>query len=255
MLFKIIILYILIGAAIAAAIVLMVRHERKKKELISSVTSLSRGEWSEKDLIYRLIKAGIPASTIFHDLYIPTKNGHTQVDLIIPTNVGIFVFEVKDYSGWLFGNANQNKWTQVLAYGQEKHQFYNPIKQNANHIEALQSTSEQLKNIPIFSIIVFYGSCELKDITNIPHNCWLAYNCNVARIVKNIIETSPPAPYTDKWEVMRILKSAVTNGDNEAIKEAHIQMAKKAAYGKYRSTYSYSYSHLFSFFSSRIRRF
>jgi hypothetical protein len=239
MLFKIIILYIIIGASIAAAIVLMVRHERKKRELISSVTSLSRGEWSEKDLIYRLIKAGIPASTIFHDLYIPTKNGHTQVDLIIPTNVGIFVFEVKDYSGWLFGNANQNKWTQVLAYGQEKHQFYNPIKQNANHIEALQSTSEQLKNIPIFSIIVFYGSCELKDITNIPHNCWLAYNCNVARIVKNIIATSPPAPYTDKWEVMNLLKQSAYNGYNDDIVSAHLRKAQMASRGKYQSTYSY----------------
>ena len=103
--------------------IILTRHHRKKYDIISSVTSLSRGESSEQDLIYRLIKAGIPASTIFHDLYIPTQHGHTQIDLVVPTNIGIFVFEVKDYSGWIFGNGKHNKWTQVLAYGQEKYHF------------------------------------------------------------------------------------------------------------------------------------
>ena len=100
-------------------------YQSQKRQIIATVTPLSRGESSERDLIYRLVKGGIPSSTIFHDLYIPNKNGYTQVDLVIPTSVGIFMFEIKDYSGWIFGNANHNSWTQVLAYGQEKHHFYN----------------------------------------------------------------------------------------------------------------------------------
>lgn len=233
------------------AIFLHIRHQRKKREIISQVTSLSRGERSERDLIYRLIKAGIPASTIFHDLYIPTKNGHTQIDLVVPTNVGIFVFEVKDYSGWIFGNGNHDRWTQVLAYGREKHQFYNPIKQNAGHIEALRNTSEQLQNIPIYSIIVFYGSCEIKDLTDVPSDCWVVYDYDTARIVKNIMETTHAAPYTDKWEVMRILKSGVENGNNESIKAAHLFKVQQTSYGKYNSTYSHSYR----FYRHRRRRF
>ena len=227
-------------ATIIAASILQIRFELKKRKIISCATSLSRGESSEQDLIYRLIKAGIPTSTIFHDLYIPTKYGHTQIDLAVPTNVGIFVFEVKDYSGWIFGNGKYDKWTQVLAYGQERHQFYNPIKQNERHIEALRNTSEQLKDIPIYSIIVFYGSCMIKKLTNVPENCWVVYDSDTTRIMKSIINSALPAPYTDKWEVMRILKSGVENGNNEDIKAAHLQKAQRANFGKYNSTYSYS---------------
>ncbi|MBO5805636.1 MAG: NERD domain-containing protein [Tidjanibacter sp.] len=241
--------------AVIAATILLILHERKKREIISTVTSLSRGESSERDLIYRLVKSGIPSSTIFHDLYIPTKRGHTQIDLVVPTNVGIFVIEVKDYSGWIFGNGNHDRWTQVLAYGREKHQFYNPIKQNAGHIEALRNTSEQLHNVPIYSIIVFYGSSILKQISNIPSNCQLVYPRSAAKLIRNIISSASPAPYTNKWEVMDILKSGVENGNNEAIRNAHLLKVQRASNGKFNSTYSYSYFHFTRFFRHRRRRF
>ena len=245
------IILVLVAVAFIVATILKILDEYKKREIISTVTPLSRGERSEQDLIYRLIKAGIPASTIFHDLYIPTKRGYTQIDIVVPTNVGIFVFEVKDYSGWIFGNGTSDKWTQVLAYGQEKHQFYNPIKQNAKHIEALCNTSAQLQNVPIYSIVVFYGSCEIRALTDVPTDCWVCYDNDVVRIVKNIIARSIPAPYTDKWEVMRILKDGVESGNDEAIKSVHLQNAQRASYGKYQSTYNYSY---FPRFYRRRRR-
>jgi hypothetical protein len=236
------------------AIFLHIRHQRKKREIISYVTSLSRGERSERDLIYRLIKAGIPASTIFHDLYIPTKNGHTQIDLVVPTNVGIFVFEVKDYSGWIFGNGKYDKWTKVLAYGREKHQFYNPIKQNMKHIDALRDASEQLQNVPIYSIVVFYGSCKIKKLNDVPTNCWVIYNNDAVRLVKSIMASATPVPYSDKWEIMRILKLGVENGNNEAIKAKHLLKAQRASSGKYNSTYSRSHFHIPIFYKFRRRR-
>ena len=244
-------LIILLATIIAIAIIYNLYCQYKKRQIISAVTLLSRGEWSEQDLIYRLVKGGISSSTIFHDLYIPNKNGHTQIDLVIPSRAGIFVFEIKDYSGWIFGDANHNKWTQVLAYGQEKHQFYNPIKQNEGHISALRNTAEQLKNVPIYSIIVFYGSSEVRKLSNVPDNCWVVYPGEVAKLIRHLIESTPPATYTDKWEIMRILKLGVENGNNETIKAAHIHKAKQASYGKYQSTYSYN-SSLFSF--NRFRR-
>lgn len=230
--------HITILILVIAYIIFRIYHARQKRKIICSVTSPSRGEWSERDLIYRLVKAGIPASTIFHDLYIPNEHGHTQIDLVIPTNVGIFVFEVKDYSGWIFGNANSTKWTQILAYGEERHQFYNPIMQNDGHITALRNTSEQLQNIPIYSVIVFYGSSTLKNISNIPHNCQVVYPESAIQYVKGVMTNANPAPYTDKWEIMRILKSGVENGNNEAIKAAHLQKAQQASSGKYKSTHS-----------------
>ncbi len=251
----VIITFVIALIVVILSAILVIRHERKKREIISTVTSLSRGESSERDLIYRLVKSGIPSSTIFHDLYIPTKRGHTQIDLVVPTNVGIFVIEVKDYSGWILGNGNHDRWTQVLAYGREKHQFYNPIKQNAGHIEALRNTSEQLQNVPIYSIIVFYGSSILKQISNIPSNCQLVYPRSAAKLIRNIISNASPAPYTNKWEVMDILRSGVENGNNEAIRNTHLLKVQRASNGKFNSTYSYSYFHFPRFFRHRRRRF
>ena len=246
---------IIIIVLIVIFVIFCVYREYDKRKIISSVTSLSRGESSERDLVYRLVKAGIPASTIFHDLYIPNDHGHTQVDLVVPTNVGIFVFEVKDYSGWIFGNANSQKWTQILAYGQERYKFYNPIMQNEGHINALRNSAEQLQNIPIYSVVVFYGSCRLKDINNVPINCQVVYPEHVTRYVKSVMKSAMPAPYNDKWEIMRILKSGVENGNDEIIRTAHMQKVRQVSYGRYQSTYSYDYMQIIRSLKSRIRCF
>ena len=218
----------LLSLIIIAPIVAFCVFKYKKLQIIKSVTSLSRGEPSERDLIYHLTKSGIPANTIFHDLYIPNKGGYTQVDLVVPTNVGIFVFEVKDYSGWIFGNGKHESWTQILNFGKEKHKFYNPIKQNEGHIIALRNSLEQLKHVPIFSIVVFCGSCEVKSLQNIPDNCGVIYSHQVGKLINRIISTNPPAPYTDKWEIIRHSQTAVANGNNAEIVAAQRQRARAA---------------------------
>lgn len=77
-------------------------------ELLNTVSSMFRGTPSERFLIVSLLKYGIKAKSIFHDLYVFKSNGKTsQIDVVIATNVGIIVFEVKDYSGWIYGNGNQ----------------------------------------------------------------------------------------------------------------------------------------------------
>ena len=80
---------------------LYVKH--KERKLIELVTPITRGEWSERRVILKLLKDGINPKAIFHDLYIQKPNGeYTQVDVAVATKTGIIVFEVKDYSGWIF---------------------------------------------------------------------------------------------------------------------------------------------------------
>lgn len=198
-----------------------------KNEQITSVTSLERGTWSERDLIYELLEHEIPAGAIFHDLYI-NKFGdkYTQIDLVVATKVGLIVFEVKDYKGWIFGRGNQDKWTQVLSYGDKKYRFYNPIKQNAGHIAELRKQSKQLSKIPMFSVIVFYGNCSLRDISIVPHDTYVTTAHRVLDVVDAIIDENPPANYTDKHEIVRILKSAVDNGNNEDMATKHAEQVQ-----------------------------
>ena len=105
---------------LVAGIAYLIYVKRKERELIEQVTPITRGEWSERRVVLKLLKAGINPKAIFHDLYIQKPNGtYTQVDVAVATKVGLIVFEVKDYSGWIFGNEHQKYWTQLLAYGKE----------------------------------------------------------------------------------------------------------------------------------------
>lgn len=125
--------------------------KRKERKLIEQVTPITRGEKSERKVILSLLKEGINPKAIFHDLYIQKPNReYTQIDVAVATKAGIIVLEVKDYSGWIFGNEHQKYWTQILAFGKEKHRFYNPVMQNYGHIQAIRQCLPNNPDIPIF---------------------------------------------------------------------------------------------------------
>lgn len=198
---------------------------KQNKELIQSVTSLSRGTFSERHLILALLKSGIHSHAIFHDLYITRNDGKfSQIDLVVATRVGIIVFEVKDFSGWIYGRGNQTKWTQVLAYGSEKHRFYNPIMQNSTHIKQLRQKLKE--NVPFYSVIVFYGDSELQDISFVPKDVFVTKWYRVIDVVNTIIQGNPLATYSNKHRVIEILKNAVANGNTLKTEIQHIENIK-----------------------------
>ncbi len=207
---------------------------RKDRKLFQSVSSLKRGTPSERDLVLSLLKMGVPASTIFHDLYLPKgQRKYAQLDVVVPRAEGVIVIEVKDWSGWIYGNGRSSHWTQVLAYGNRKYRHYNPIQQNLNHISALKSRLKQFQEIPFFSIVVFYGDCELKEINYVPKGTYLVKPNRLKEVLQEIKENHEPAPYTDKREVLRFLAKAVENGDNMEIQQQHLANIKDLI-GKHR---------------------
>jgi hypothetical protein len=208
--------------------VIWILHELHNHELISSATKSNRGNSSERQLVLLLRQLDFHPDAIYHDLYFQKKNGSfTQIDLVLATPMGLIVFEVKDYSGWLFGNGRNTYWTQVLSYGKEKYRVYNPVLQNQRHIEELRKASPQFSRIPMFSVVVFYGNCELKRLDNIPNNTLVIKNSQLHGALKSILENNPPAPYTDKYEIMQILSSAKSNGDDASILTEHIQYVEE----------------------------
>ena len=97
------------------------------------------------------------------NIYLPKEDGTTtEIDLIMITATGIYVFESKNYSGWIFGDENTKLWTQSLKGG-KKYRFYNPIWQNKKHISALQKHL-RLDNNMFRSYIIFSERCELKKM-------------------------------------------------------------------------------------------
>lgn len=195
----------------------------RNQDLLETVTNSDRGTYAERNLVIKLLKYGIPAQTIFHDLYLRKPNvSFSQIDLVVVTTAGIVVFEVKDYSGWIFGKGYQEQWTQVLAYGSQKYRFYNPIKQNSKHIIDLRNTRKQFENIPFYSVIVFDGDCELRDISFVPDGTFVVRAERILEVMR-IIQAKEPAPYTDKHEVIRVLREAVENGVHKKTEHQHIE--------------------------------
>ena len=246
---------IIFTLCLITGIVYLVYLKRKERELIEQVTPITRGEWSERRVVLRLLKMGINPKAIFHDLYIQKPNGeYTQVDVAVATKAGIIVFEVKDYSGWIFGNEHQKYWTQLLAYGKEKHRFYNPVMQNSGHIQAIRQCLQQNPDTPIYSVIVFFGSSEFKDVTCNANNTFIIYPRSIQQVVSEIL-MQPNANYGNKYEIMNLFTKAVQNGNNPMIVSSQINSA--AYYGRNtpQSTYTISFGNLFRFggFSHRRR--
>lgn len=199
--------------------------ELQEKKLLETVTKINRGTKTERNLVIKLLKSGISPKAIFHDLYIKKNNGtFSQIDLVVPTKAGVIVFEVKDLKGWIFGTGFKPQWTQVLAYGKVKNRFYNPIIQNKKHIEELKKLLNS-EDVPFYSIIVFYGDSELKDINFVPENTFLVKPKRLNSVLK-IINSNSPASYKDKHEIIKKLNNAVKNGENTEIQKKHIENIK-----------------------------
>ena len=218
---SIVIVFLIISSIIKS------NQRKRDRELISSVTSLNRGTSSERSLILRLLKKEFPSVTIYHDLIIKKDNDEfSQIDLVLVNSEGIIVIEVKDYSGWIFGNGNNTNWTQVLSYGKRKYKFYNPIKQNNNHITELRKSLKQFDNIPFFSVIVFFGDCELKEINYVPKGTYLVKSHRVFEVLNLIKSENEPTQYSNKREVVDKLKELVSLGENVEYQKQHIENIK-----------------------------
>ncbi|MDR7869291.1 MAG: nuclease-related domain-containing protein [Tissierellaceae bacterium] len=98
------------------------------------------------------------------NIYVPKDDGSTtEIDLVMLSPTGIYVFESKNYSGWIFGNEKSKYWTQTLQ-NKQKNKFFNPIWQNKGHITALKNNLELVEDSLFKSYIIFSERCELKKV-------------------------------------------------------------------------------------------
>ena len=160
---------------------------------------------------------------ILRNVYVPKDNGETsEIDLLYITQKGIFVFESKNYSGWIFGDEKGQKWTMMLP-NKEKHSFYNPVKQNQTHFIWLRNYIGE--NIPLFSIIVFSERCELKKITIVSQDVKVIKRDLTYAAVRDIWDKNEDRLSGEEVENLYIKLRNLTKVSKET-KENHIQNIK-----------------------------
>ena len=122
------------------------------------------------------------------NLYLPLPNGETtEVDMVVIHTSGIFVIEVKNYEGWIFGNEKNKYWMQSFSK-YNKNQFYNPIWQNDAHIRALKNL---LPYECFFSFVVFSEQCELKKIICERPNTYVIRLTGLSHKLRMVMEEYP----------------------------------------------------------------
>ncbi|MFR2018797.1 MAG: nuclease-related domain-containing protein [Eubacterium sp.] len=143
---------------------------------------------------------------------------------------GIFVFEIKNYSGWIFGNEKYKTWTQTLPQGKgkkaKKEKFLNPIMQNKLHIECLQEVlGEDLENVPIFSVVVFSNRCELKKLELSSNEAVVIKREKLPLLVKKYCKVKPFLTYEMIEELYKTLYPLTQFSDD--VKKKHIEDIQK----------------------------
>lgn len=189
-----------------------------------------KGQYGEY-LTYVALKNLSGKRRFLFNLYIPAwGKGTTEIDVLLIHESGLYIFESKNYSGWIFGTEDQRKWTQCLSNGKkvQKIHFYNPIMQNETHMKWLKKCLKRFGDIPIYSYIVFGDKCKLKDIklTTNKHTVINRYNVgyNVAAKANAVSRVM-----TDE---------TIDNIYNELCKYAMASDSTKAEHNKYiKNTY------------------
>ena len=161
--------FIFVIAIVVAAIAY--HNYRKSSYYLVTKTSpiqlyFDKGKLGEY-MTYKYLRSAEKSGARFlFNVYIPKGDGETtEIDVLMIHAKGLFVFESKNYSGWIFGNENQKNWYQTLPQGKgrsHKESFYNPIMQNRTHIKHLRALVGE--DIPTHSIVVFSERCTLKKI-------------------------------------------------------------------------------------------
>ena len=99
---------------------------------------------------------------ILNDILMASPERSSQIDHLVFSRRGIFVIETKNFRGWIHGNENSNMWTQTIY--RRRYRFPNPIQQNLSHVRILREVLKISSHIPIYPIVVFAGSAELKNV-------------------------------------------------------------------------------------------
>lgn len=185
----------------------------------------NRGQFGEFSTEYALTNNNLEGELIvLKNIYVTYQGKTSEIDLLMIHEKGIFVFESKNYSGWIFGNASQLNWTQSLQNG-EKHHFYNPIRQNKTHIKAL---SEYL-DMPVssfISYIVFSERCSLKSVPDDTDKVVIVRRPKMLKKLRAYLRSAVNLYSADEVHQLAQKLQPLTN-KSEAKKQQHIDDIKE----------------------------
>lgn len=136
---------------------------------------------------------------------------------------GIFVIECKNYAGNIYGKEDYKMWTQYL--GGSKKSFYNPIKQNIGHINALKELLPDEDKEQISSFIAFSERATLK-VEYEPKRLMVDTSTNCVWGLKKFLKKLPIVFTNEHIDELYNLLYPLTQVSEEE-KQEHVDSIKK----------------------------
>ena len=197
---------------------------------MTSYDPIVNGLYGEKLTVFELelMKMKNYKGKILFDLYIPTADGkYVQVDILFISPKGIFVIESKNYSGKISGNEFDEKWSIKKDYSydtqynynrsKKENGFYNPVKQNQKHIEAIQY---HFKGIPCFSLIAFSERCKLESIKVSSKTAYVFNRYAMINVFSRIYNSNPDVLSDDMINYITVHLQQFCDADSN-VKKSH----------------------------------
>ncbi|RJP02279.1 NERD domain-containing protein [Exiguobacterium sp. RIT452] len=183
-----------------------------------------KGIWGEYLTTRQLEKVGGYGKFVINT-YLPKARGKgmTEIDVTFIHESGIYVLESKNYSGWIFGKEADRQWTQMFK-NRYKQRFYNPIKQNEQHLKSMAQFLAGTVEQQVFqSVIVFSERCELKKITIESGHVHVIKRNELHRTIKRLatVKRLTPSQVDAVYEQLK-QQSQV----DQHVKDAHIEAIK-----------------------------
>ena len=195
--------------------------------ILHNVHNKDEGEWGER-CIEKLLKKRISNVYIFRNVYVPVKGNTAELDIVMLSPDGLYIFESKAYGGKIYGKTDSVNWVQYM--GNKSYSFYNPIKQNENHRHDL-SYALLIPQKNIFSFVVFENRADLSKITFSENE---SYNvCNRNQLLSRLINTMQNRTPIFNEEQIKNICSRLEEWSNPdtKLKEQHIQQIKDRMFG------------------------
>lgn len=168
------------------ALARLVREMGQYRSMMASAQAQGLGRYGEYLTEHLLAHGGLPGRMRLWSNVLVPKDGavvdEAELDVLMLHERGVFVFESKNYSGWIFGSEGQRMWTQSLNRT-TKERFYNPVMQNAAHVRAL-SKRLVVPERDFVSYIVFSDRCELKKVPADGEGYRICHRDDLLRLVR-----------------------------------------------------------------------
>lgn len=188
-------------------------------------TYFNKGNYGEFKLYKKAIKLfGKPH--VLTNLYLESENTEfTELDVVAVTKKGIYVFEMKNYGGYIYGSSKDEFWTQAF-HKNSKNKFYNPLRQNYAHTKAIEKYLN-VDSTLIKPLIIFGNSAKLAKL-NVHEKQIIINMRDLKKYYKNTIKNEEDN-LTDQQVIEFLDKLMDKTHMSEEVKLKHIEDTKQLA--------------------------